>query len=558
MHLNGQQSAVQRCLRISEISGEICEILCVSGHGLAALARLAQTCKFLHETAVPVLWRQMRGLKPLLKLFPEGTWTEEHTGFRFTNPAALDWTRFQHYAHSVRCLVWRQDHTDIPIETLAALSLHRPRSEPLLPQLCSLMWHDSREDYAAFIHMFLTPSIREMRINTVLLDPAATAALFEHARHACNNVEVLELHAGISRTLRPLHPVADDALAKYLRSLTSLQEYHGVIILSAKCVEALGTRPNLRLVQELYALPEELEAATAAATSLLATGEWFKSVELLVLRLSRFSASSQAFLATIQSPTVSEVFISVVHGPADTSTLQEHMQVFTSAPFRHSLRTVRVEFGYDLIWYDDPAYLSVMHARTVLRPLLDLQQLDTLIFRTPRWDLDPATLRDISDAWPMLKTFSVAGGFRICEHEESKTNGQCVTLLDLVPLARKCPDLLSLELHLCALEVPTIDDAEVQHLLGPGPSRCGLDALRVFHGPIRLEDADAVAKFLKRLFPKLQRVDYGSCVEEDEEDEDDDVLDLPLRTGYHESAGWEEVQRLLQDYQMPAQATGQT
>ncbi|KAH9896780.1 hypothetical protein C8Q73DRAFT_425428 [Cubamyces lactineus] len=536
MLLNGQQSAVERCLLISEISREICGLL-YKDNELKALARLARTCSHMHEAVLPVLWNHMTTFTPLLKLFPESTWTEGPTGFRFTDPAALDWTRFQHYARSVRAFLW-DEQDDVPVETLATLSLHRPHGAALLPHLSALMWCDTREDYTAFLHMFLTPTMRELHIKSVFLDPAATVELFTHATHVCDSVEVLELRLKSPQKSRGHHPVTDDALAKYFGVLANLREYHGDIVLSARCVEVLGTLPKLEMV-ELNVMPEELESVLATPASL--AGELFKPVKMLILNTPMLDARSRAFLAAVRSPALGEVLLSV-DLPADALTVQKHMQTLAEAAYKDSLQAVHVEIAIDYLEdidseYNDPDQ-PVLYAKTVFEPLNDLKQLETIIVRAPRLILDSAALCDMCSGLPMLETFSVAGVITNCRHEAPGFNTQCVTLRDLATVASSCPDLRTLELHLNALEVPAVDDAEIQDLLSKSPP-CQLDTLTVFNAPISMQKAEAVARYLTRLFPELKYVGYELGLAEEEEQA------FPHRA--YENA-WEEVQRLLNEW----------
>ena len=79
MLVNGQQSAVERCLLISEISREICGLL-YKDNELEALARLARTSTNMHAAVVPVLWGHMTSFTPLLKLLQTDMGTEGPTG----------------------------------------------------------------------------------------------------------------------------------------------------------------------------------------------------------------------------------------------------------------------------------------------------------------------------------------------------------------------------------------------------------------------------------------------------------------------------------------------
>lgn len=63
---------MHRALFISEIANFICEPL-----DETTLAALARSCKALHEPAVHSLWADLSNLVPLVKCFPDDSWTVE-------------------------------------------------------------------------------------------------------------------------------------------------------------------------------------------------------------------------------------------------------------------------------------------------------------------------------------------------------------------------------------------------------------------------------------------------------------------------------------------------
>lgn len=60
-------------LCIAEIYRNVCVVA-----DDATLAVLARTCKYFHEPAVQMLWRDIPDLVPLIKLFPEDAWILEN------------------------------------------------------------------------------------------------------------------------------------------------------------------------------------------------------------------------------------------------------------------------------------------------------------------------------------------------------------------------------------------------------------------------------------------------------------------------------------------------
>ncbi|KAI0330661.1 hypothetical protein GY45DRAFT_1434491 [Cubamyces sp. BRFM 1775] len=499
------QSAAQHGLLISEIVGEICEVLYTNGQ-LKALARLSQTSKPLHEAVVPVLWRHIEGLKPLLKLLPQDIWAEIQspdglTTFHITNPDALDWTRYKHYAPFIRSLRWLSSDTISP-EALAAVSLHSPYGNALLPYLSKLTWVDSRDYCMAFARIFLAPSIRELDL-TVPDDhaPVATAAFFKHARQVCREVEVLKLNSrcytSTAQCVRfPHEEDVSLSLANWLRVLTNLREFVGHPYISARCVWALGALPNL-LAVELKISQRQVDAIAAPLTSPSATGRsWFKSVVKLNLCFKQLNGSSQVFLAAVQSTTLRRLLLHV-DSQLDPAVVKTHMQACASAAYQHSLCSVGFYVPLGDIRHPSPA----LPIKTILGPLFALRQITNVVVLVPHFNLDGDTLRAMSEAWPALKTLNILRSY--CQSERSEWNSQYVALRDLVHLARNCPGLQGFGLHVDATDAPTADDAEMQRLL-PVPSRCKLFFMKLPHAPI--EDPVSVGRFLSRLFPELRMI----------------------------------------------------
>ncbi|KAI8986866.1 hypothetical protein BD414DRAFT_440434 [Trametes punicea] len=494
-------SATHRCLLVSEIFQQIAEELYDTGER-PTLVQLARTCKALHESVLPILWQNIEGLVPLLKLLPSNTWSqhehlEGHTILQIDDPDALDWTRFFHYAPHVRHFYWHGPE-DVSLLALSALALRRPHDRPLLPQLHSLIWHEIRPQFFAFVHMFLAHTIRNLRIHTTCPEPAAMMALLEHAGKVCLAVETLDVCV---RVLDDGAVVCDpgvcEALARYLSRATDLREYYGDIYLPGSCVEALATLPRLQHL-ELYMLQDDMEAVAAYAARRVSTGgEWFRALDILSLNVARLDASTQTFVSVIQSPSLMDLLLAAQHAP-DTHMVKQHLEVVARAPFCACLAGFQLDI--DTEWHEivQPPMLDIGDA---LKPLYALSQIQHVIVRGPLVIIAPHTLENIAGAWPSLEILSLTSAV-VGHHLPSR---YCVSLADLAPLARKCPDLFTLKLHLNATVVP--DEAAVAQLLGPeGATRCRLRSFTAFDAPIM--NPQRVSWFLGKLFPQLRDVAY--------------------------------------------------
>ncbi|CDO77562.1 hypothetical protein BN946_scf184912.g61 [Trametes cinnabarina] len=68
-------SAAHRCLLVDEIFSQIARSDYYDEES-TALVQLSLTCKALHAAVLPLLWRDMDDIVPLLKLLPQSSWSE--------------------------------------------------------------------------------------------------------------------------------------------------------------------------------------------------------------------------------------------------------------------------------------------------------------------------------------------------------------------------------------------------------------------------------------------------------------------------------------------------
>ncbi|KAI0366032.1 hypothetical protein BV20DRAFT_698560 [Pilatotrama ljubarskyi] len=526
-------SATHRCLLVNEIFQVIAEELYENG-GQRTLSALARTCKVLHEAVLPVLWNSLDSIVPLLRLFPPDTWSEIQNPdggnvLRIIKPDALVWTRFNHYAPHVRKLIWK-DRSDVSLLALSALSVYRPMDHPLLPELRTLMWCEDRPPYFAFIHLFLSPTIRELGLTSSDFDAGEIMALLDNAARICTQVELVTICTSMMAESSPICTEAiGEAFARFIRATPNLKAFNAELCLTAPCVEALAALPRLEML-DLFIGPKDMEAIAASAARVSSKGCWFPSLGLLALNVIRLDANTKTFLGAIQSPSLLELAITTLRQP-DAHMLKQQFEVLARGPWRDTLMTLVLEFEHPR--YENappPPSLDVGYA---LQPLYALPELDTFAIRGPSVAVDSSTLRSIANAWSKLEFLSIIG---YLPHPPAE---RCVELEDLVPFARKCPDLHALELHLNATFVP--DEAAMTRLL-PEPSSSRLRSLTVYEAPI--SGPQNVADVLERLFPMAHVVDYRG----------EGTFPEDAQRGFE--MDWQEVQKILQCRLSARMATG--
>ncbi|OJT07756.1 hypothetical protein TRAPUB_1348 [Trametes pubescens] len=485
------------------------------------LTSLARTSKSLHAVSIHALWEYLEGLGPLLRLLPPGPWTEDPSTSRhgisvrplywsrppdistnwphlqhITPPDQVEWTRFNHYAKHVQRLYW-QDERDVSPYVLAALSAYRPAGQPLLPQLRELTWDETCEKHFPFVHLFLTPNIRRLKLTLSDFNPPTMMALFEHVGSACKRVDHLTIRTGIiGDEMWESMGVVDNAFTQLLRSLPELRHFIGEGYLPASCIEALAGLPKLAVL-ELYVHSEEMHMIAPSAFWSSRHGQWFNALENLELYMDQMDGSTVSILSAIQSGKLQELRVGADYQP-DTYMLKAHFDIFARAAYRNSLTSLRLHFDRPLHETTPCPALDVAEA---LEPLYACPHIDILHIRTPSLVASAHALQGIAHAWRLASLSLVSNYY-------SPTAKSRLTLEGLIPLARHCPDLRELELPVSADAVP---DSETLAQLLPAPSRCALRSLAVFDAAI--EDAHAVADFLARVFPAISVLQHVCTAE---------------------------------------------
>ncbi|KAI0366039.1 hypothetical protein BV20DRAFT_1056042 [Pilatotrama ljubarskyi] len=519
-------SATHRCIFVSEILHKIAEGIYSVG-ALGTLANLAGTCKAFNEDVIPVLWRRLEGISPLVRLLPSESIisiqneSQAQPVLSIVEPALLEWSRFQFYATHVRELIWKSPK-DVDVPSLFSTNDSSP--PPLLPQLRVLDWKELRDlDYICY---FLTPTLRELCIapDASALTRSQMIRLFRQASKKCTGLEIIRLPS--SREERPslrsdCGGRASNVLARYLRRVPHLKEFSGRVWLSASCAEAFATLPDLQEL-EILLTSAEIDALTASVACVSLDKPWFRSLRFLSLTVNRLDWNTAKFFNSIQSDCLANLLIED-HGESDAYMLQRNMAAIASAPYHRALRTLAIRSLPPLKKGLPPA----LDAGDALRLLYPLPQMRNIAVFAPILAVDSRTVQDIAAAWSSLQSLTLIGYY---QHPPS---GACLNLHDLAPLAKKCPRLRRLVLHLSATSVPT---EETTAELLPNPSRCRLRTLTMHDASI--VDPERVAAFLAKVFPKAHEVSYKRSR---------DRIGVECETLSRFEAHWQRVQAILRD-----------
>ncbi|RDX53417.1 hypothetical protein OH76DRAFT_1399332 [Lentinus brumalis] len=175
--------------------------------------------------------------------------------------------------------------------------------------------------------------------------------------------------------------------------------------------------------------------------------------------------------------------------------------------------------------------------KDTFEPLLKLTGLESLTLRwsTPT-NITDSLLASMAASWPDIRVLRL--------HEVCSIGAGGVTHKGLLSLAAKCTKLedLGVEVKLRDCVAPSCVDAvsKGRHK----PKRVVQDALTRFHvGKSKIEDPDAVALFLSRVFPHLEPVDCWWWMALAENCSEDVRQDLETNR-----SNWEEVDSLLRAF----------
>ncbi|EIW55804.1 uncharacterized protein TRAVEDRAFT_22242 [Trametes versicolor FP-101664 SS1] len=288
------------------------------------LASLAATCKALNQASTPALWHSLDSLRPLLKLLPSNSWNKRLVDC--VEP--VDWTRFKYYARYVRRLNW--DHpSDMYAYPLHELLDHHLPANPLLPQLRTLVFHDSYP-YFTLVRFFLTPTLERLKIKAHAIYEPDVVSLMNEVVANHKNLRYLSLDLRrddgsvlrggfvFSRRLAAPTDAEASALMSLFRALPDLQVYHGLLNMSAARTEALAALPRLATVHIDITRAEVKTVAAAARLRVRDpyAGLWFASLTSLSLSLDRLDVDTETFLGAIQSPGLQKLMIDFEEQPA--------------------------------------------------------------------------------------------------------------------------------------------------------------------------------------------------------------------------------------------------
>ncbi|KAJ7048884.1 hypothetical protein C8F01DRAFT_1070070 [Mycena amicta] len=470
---------MDQCLQIPEIVWQ------VAGHvpetQRKTLLALALTCRLFQDPALDQLWHDPRPdtLQYLIACFPPGLMTTSLVAGKFVvtplRPVTLsDWDRPRQYCARVRKYDFGYISCMKYTKALSLMSIWLPWP-CILPRLESLGCDITRAPEptqtvaAQQIKLFFSPTLREIQLlgpPALILSPLMMIIVREMP------LTRLKIGNGVG----PSEWTAGDctAISALARSLSRLQSL-SVPGVDSDTLQHLGTLVGLSCLH-LNALPHDFIRTHHMGATFLALKE---------LGISEADVPSVIrFLPLLANSPLQELTI-VPTCDATTAQITQLYAAVATTISASSLRYISLD-----AFEDGDSTWGV--SRDVFLCLRSFPALTSICLRPPGGlDVDDSTVVMLVRACPLLETL------RLEQHDSTTL----LTLAVLIPIARHCPALRSLELTLDASAIPS------SHPTSPTEERVVQDCLAEMDiGYSRIVKEFPVARFLSGLFPSLREV----------------------------------------------------
>ncbi|KAH9945538.1 hypothetical protein B0H21DRAFT_744843 [Amylocystis lapponica] len=490
---------MHRCFNVTEILRNIFEQAFEDGKSRCcrkAVWSLSVACRAFRTVGREVLWSELHGLESLIKCMPDDLWETDGNPFAgepvgipdvkepdtlisfARSPAPEDWVQFEYRAHFVKRFSWHQCFMQIDAETFRKISLHRPRTVCLFPNLQELCWKEWREDVYDYVNLFIGPKITRLElgqaevsedIHSVLRSLGAKCPLLEEL----NIEKPYFIH-------RSYHQFAVPSVS--ICALNRLRVANIPYPITVHEVVHLATLPALTEAQlMLNSTQDELCTHLSAVTIPL-----FPAIRILRISFVSLESPTLSIFNFINSTHLETVHLSSLEYPS-ANVVYKHLEVLSQHPCATRMTTLDLSFLWDCIRFSYagkyPADLPMRILKLdALSPLLTMARLQDLTIASYYLDFDDDALATLAAALPQLHTLKL-----IPDYYAGKVSR--VTLAGLIPLFQHCRGLHTLRLALDARSAVGLPAT-----LPEGLKEVRLTALDVEDSPI--VSPEAVAAFL--------------------------------------------------------------
>jgi len=367
----------------------------------------------------------------------------------------------------------------IASDVLSALQL-RTGNEPLLPRLGTFECGETTEALIPFIPLFLSSSTTDINIKFAANSPIVTvASTIVRLPMLCPNIRALTL------SFLPRSPVVVEAVSEMLIACNrdTLQEF---LVGSPLTEEARGV---------LYKLPKLRRLRTVLQGATLLPPVALPSLTTIHVRYSHGNEWLQGFRgATLGG------LNAVVFSPSGSARISDFLEEFRSVALTIPAQNTLSHFTFRTSQSWNPNYWSLLIFKQLTK--LDIE-FSCYTGCSSRVD-DDIVIR-LAQAMPKLEILRLGG-----EPCRAPTG---VTLKGLVTLARRCPHLSKLRIHLRVeglVEATTSAEPPYQseHAAVIPRANCALMVLQVGQTPIPEQAALTVALTLLHIFPGILNIEY--------------------------------------------------
>ncbi|KAG2156865.1 uncharacterized protein EDB93DRAFT_1126036 [Suillus bovinus] len=451
---------------------------------------LALTCKSFSGPALDLLWRDLRGVEPLIKCLPQSLWKQDKKKLEFQRTMTLDdWAIFCKYNYRVRSLVHQCHESYMHTEMICSTEIWRalscpPFSLPLLPNLTSLTWTEASNETFPHIQLFATPQLTKLTISVSTYGPSFTfgpseESILSSIAKSCPSVSQFDFAQEKDDSMESV-----GAMLQFWSHLTSVKT--GTI--SEAAILHLSNLPSLRVLK--CGLPST--SISTRAQELLQHDVFCALQDLHITCKSL--ANLEAFLEKLTiAPKVLSFLITPSRGGVDfVRTLPDLISRLSNACTHSSLQEVRLSIRVNRS-ADPEASIGAL----AFQPLFAFRNLRVLDFRADNCcivRIDDASLLQMAKAWPHLEELYIS------RYSHSSYR---VTLHAFVLLLWHCPRLRSVAV---LIDWSTID----VHTIPPDIPYQGFSQkalTKLFINGWRIENPTSIAAFISAIAPNVRSID---------------------------------------------------
>jgi len=486
---------MHHCFSVDEILRLfVCEL--VASEARTTAVALACCCKSFEGPTLDVLWEIQDRLTPLLKCFPRDVWEEENgksvSSLPVVNPPTLnhlvlkafkriptkeEWTHSQKYARRMRQL--RVDTTEDPVSLDIILTLQlRTVDGPWLPSLESFECQKTTKAFLPLIPLLLSPKTTKIEINSTRDCPTvAVASTIARLSKLCPDMESIVLNKP------PRDPVITEAVSEMLLAC-NLDTLHGFYVDSPLTKEAR---------EVVYRLPKLVGLWTVIQ----------ESTSLPTVPLPNLTSIDVEYdddidwLSGFRGATLEKLDSVIFHSESDRigDFLGAFESVASTTSSQNTLSNLR--FYTSRSW--NPNYSSLLSFNQ-LKEVEILFSCGGGCFSK----VDDDIVMSLARAMPKLEILQLGG-------IPCQIISTGVTVNGLIGLARRCPHLSKLRVHLQATSL--VEAATSAGTLFPSDGQpvahgCALTDLEVGKTPLPAQSGLGVALVLLQIFPRILNLKY--------------------------------------------------